>query len=474
MHAIQRPGIFMHGLFVLGALASPNSVLAQVTDPRITYWVFNLDGHHGHSTNATINATVSTIFADVYPAQMRYTSNNVYLQATGIPTYDVGPFPDGNPNIPGNQNRLFRIPRSPQPAGVPTNTGLGAIGVWVNGVVMFNAKDARSYNNLGFWNQNAVFVEADGFDSALGHPAMGGLYHHHQRPIALLTQLGDRPGVHSPLIGYAFDGFPIYGPYAYANTDGTGGITRIRSSYRLRNITVRQTSPDGTPLLENQYGPAVAPPYVLGYYIEDFEYVAGLGDLDAHNGRTCVTPEFPGGTYTYFTTTNQDDTSAYPYAVGPQYYGVVATDTVTRTVTVPGGASTFTATSAIPCISIWSQPVSTNSDAGSAATFTVSLRYGPNATFQWRKSALPLSDGGQISGVTTASLSISSLSPANAGIYDCVITGECGNLTSSVATLTVIVDIPSVSSLGLMILAVALFAAGACILQRRHRCGTLC
>jgi len=452
----------------VATLAPLGFVQAQVTDPRITYWVFNLDGHHGHSTNAAINAAVSMIFADVYPAQTRYTSANVYLLATGIPTYDVGPFPDGNPNIPSNQNRLFRIPRSPQPAGSPTNTGLGAIGVWVNGVVLFNPKDAHSYINQGIWNQNAVVVEADGFDAALGHPAMGGVYHHHQRPVALVAQLGDIPGVHSPMVGYAFDGFPIYGPYAYANPDGTGGITRIRSSYRLRDFTVRQTLPDGTPLPANQWGPAVAPTYVLGYYIEDFEYVAGLGDLDQHNGRTCITPEFPGGTYTYFTTTNDDDTSAYPYTVGPQYYGVVATDTVNRTVSVPGGASTFTATSAIPCTSIWSQPISTSGNAGSTSTFTISLRYGPNAAFNWRKNAVPLSDGGPISGATSTTLTISNLTPADAGSYDCVVSGTCGSLTSSAATLTVIVDIPSVSSLGLLICALGLLAAGAVILHRQR------
>ena len=40
---------------------------------------------------------------------------------------------------------------------------------------------------------------------------------------------------HSPLIGFAYDGFPIYGAYGYKNTDGTGGVARIKSGYSLKN-----------------------------------------------------------------------------------------------------------------------------------------------------------------------------------------------------------------------------------------------
>jgi len=77
------------------------------------------------------------------------------------------------------------------------------------------------------------------------------------------------------------------------NPDGSGGITRIRSSYQTRAITQRHTLPDGTVLTPAQYGPDVSGTYPLGYYAEDHEYVSGLGDLDAYNGRFAVTPEYP-------------------------------------------------------------------------------------------------------------------------------------------------------------------------------------
>jgi hypothetical protein len=66
----------------------------------------------------------------------------------------------------------------------------------------------------------------------------------------------------------------------------------------------------------------------LGYYAEDYEYVKGLGDLDEHNGRFAVTPEYPNGTYAYYVTINADGSSAYPYTLGPTYYGVVATEDI--------------------------------------------------------------------------------------------------------------------------------------------------
>src|SRR6266496_3074593 len=93
------------------------------------------------------------------------------------------------------------INRNPQPAAAGTNTAtpLGPIGVFLNGVPLFNPKDAMSYNNQNIWHQNAAVVEASSFDTALGHPApqqgatgnpLPGDYHHHQLSPSLDAQLG--------------------------------------------------------------------------------------------------------------------------------------------------------------------------------------------------------------------------------------------------------------------------------------------
>src|SRR5262249_39562613 len=195
-----------------------------------------------------------------------------------------------------------------------TSTPLGPVGAWTNGVAIFNSLDARSYLNQNIWHQNAIVVEAVSFDACLGHPAPDGTYHHHQNASCLY---GANPNAHSDLLGYAFDGFPVYGPYAYVNADGTGGITRMRSSYATRAITQRHTLPDGTALTPAQYGPDVSATYPLGYYAEDYVYTAGSGDLDASNGRFAAAPEYPNGTYAYYVTVDADGHSVYPYDVGP-------------------------------------------------------------------------------------------------------------------------------------------------------------
>ena len=283
--------------------------------PVISSWLLNRTGATGYSG----------ILANVQ--QIRYSDSAVYINATDIPTYNIGPFP-GNPGIPADQSFVLKIPRNPvAQTGTRTSTPMGPIGIWRNGVALFNSLDGMSYQNQNIWHQNAVVAEAGGFDDCLGHPAPGGVYHHHQNPRCLYTIT---PTQHSPLLGYAFDGFPIYGAYGYTNSNGTGGIKRINSSYQYRSITQRRTLPDGTVLQSSQYGPDVSTTNPLGKYNEDFEYVAGLGDLDEFNGRTAVTPEYPNGTYAYYVTIYEDGTSAYPYYLATQYYGVVATENITQ------------------------------------------------------------------------------------------------------------------------------------------------
>ena len=258
---------------------------------------------------------------------------------------------------------------------------------------------------------------------------MTGVYHHHVKPIALQTQLGERSDVHSPLLGYAFDGFPIYGAYAYTNTDGTGPIKRMVSSYRLRNITSRTSGPAIGPSGTNANGTYLTTgSQPLGAYIEDFEFVAGLGDLDAYNGRACITPEFPGGTYCYFATINADGSPAYPYLIGPSYNGTFVSQ---AGATVPAGTSSQAFAASFPCASIWSQPSPVASAClGSGATFSTKVRYGANVTFQWRKGGVALSNGARVAGATTESLVLNGLIIADAGSYDCVVSTPATELRS--------------------------------------------
>jgi hypothetical protein len=344
------------------------------TNPAIINWLQNttVTGRHYVSGNSTpIND------ADLVNVQsVQYNSTHSYISATGIPSYVTGPFLDGNPSVATAQNSIFKVPLNPvQNTGTLVETTPGNIGVFINGVALFDWRDGVAWNNSTGalcggpgnpacpggpgatmdWNRDAIPAEMGGFDCSKGHPAMGN-YHHHQNPSAFKLDLVvlsnicntyDADGLyaidsttHSPLIGFAYDGFPIYGAYAYANTNGTGAITRMRSSYELSGASTRLN------------GPNVNATYFDGYFKEDYVFVSHPGQsdyLDEHNGRFCVTPEYPAGTYAYFTTVDENWNSAYPYVVGPTFYGTIVVSTVTS---IPGGTTTYNPSTGISDIDI--------------------------------------------------------------------------------------------------------------------------
>lgn len=335
------------------------------TDPAITSWLFNTTGATG-SHYVSGNSTPIPDTAQVNVQLVQYSNNYSYINCSGFPAYVVGPYQDGNPALATNNNWLFQIPLNPtENTGTKTDTPLGAIGIFINGVPMYDYKDAMSYSSSsmqddgmgdGVWNRNAILAEMDGFDCAKGHPSPvfaqgppppqleGGSYHHHQNPTAFNLDLIELSTVcdlylsdglytldstqHSPLIGFAFDGFPVYGGYGYANpNDAQSPIKRMQSSYKERQITQRTHYADGTDVVD---GPPVNATYPIGWYKEDYEFDAQHGDLDEHNGRFCVTPEYPQGTYAYFATVDENWNSAYPYIVGPTFYGIVQEDNFTN------------------------------------------------------------------------------------------------------------------------------------------------
>lgn len=324
--------------------------------PQITSWLQNTTQTGTYYVDGNPTVLENNILVNCQ--KVEYSDDFVYVHATGVPAYTTGPFNDGNPSQASDQESIFKIPLNPQPnTGNPSSTTPGNIGIFINGVALFDYRDGVAWNSTTMslcggpgnppcpggmgaendWNRDAIPAERPGFDCAKGHPAMGN-YHHHQNPSAFkldlevvsdICNIYDADGLyviseteHSPLIGFAYDGFPIYGAYGYKNADGTGGITRIKSSYALRDMTTRTTAPDGTPV---DVGPDVSDDYPLGYFKEDYEFIAHPGEedyLDVHNGRFCVTPEYPNGTYAYFATVDENWNSAYPYVVGPDFYGV--------------------------------------------------------------------------------------------------------------------------------------------------------
>jgi len=330
-------------------LMSSITIHAQ-TNPIIRNWLQNTTQMGMYYMKGNSTAISNNILANVQKVQFSNTS--VYISTNGIPAYPTGPFQDGNPSVAQSQNGIFKFPLIPQKnTGVPSATTGGNIGLFINGVALFDYRDAVSWNNaegrlrggplqgMGdrIWNRDAVVAERIGFDCSKGHPAMGN-YHHHQNPSTFkldrkniydVCNLYDadglyalNPATHSPLLGFAYDGFPIYGAYAFKNTDGTGDIVRMKSSFQLRVITERTHYANGNDVID---GPPVNATYPLGYFREDYEFISHPNEsdyVDEHNGRFCKTPEYPDGTYAYFCTVDENWNSAYPYAVGPTFYGI--------------------------------------------------------------------------------------------------------------------------------------------------------
>ena len=290
-------------MLILIPLLSMTSLLlhchASVTNPAIISWM----------PTTGINS-VYNVHDNVW--KVEYSATYAYVSTNSIPSHTMGPW-KANPNDASGQGYTFKIPLSITQATSHETVGLGTVGVWKNGVSIYSPEDGRSYNNRGVWFRNAYVFEAISFDSCKGHPQLQGVYHYHINPICLYSYQDS--SVHSPILGYMFDGVPVYGSYGYSSAnDSSSAIVRILSSYQT-NSALSSSGRTG--------GPSVDSSYPLGSFIQDYIYTQGLGHLDEYNGRWGVTPEYPNGVYAYFATIESDYTPAYPYIVGPKYYGVV-------------------------------------------------------------------------------------------------------------------------------------------------------
>ncbi len=132
------------------------------------------------------------------------------ISTNALPNHSTGVFPiqttdpayryDRNPNRISEQTILMRIPANPTEAATPNCLRPGPIGYMLTGVALFDALDANS--------QDAPAHEVQ--DRCSGHPQQQGQYHYHNASDCLIDNAGKR-GQHSDLVGYAADGFGIYG-----------------------------------------------------------------------------------------------------------------------------------------------------------------------------------------------------------------------------------------------------------------------
>jgi YHYH protein/FG-GAP repeat len=287
-------------------------------------------------------------------------NGTITVQAAGLPYHSYG-----NPaavNIPTIQDYNVTLPlragtNDPSTILYPISNGI--IGYWLNGVAMFSPSAATG-SPQGFptvpagFNYNAAFESGQelgynfGEDLAGGHAAPGGIYHYHDFSfqsawlsgtgaitdspaasgvadafqISYLNGYFTHPDGHSKILGWSIDGYPVYGPYGYDNPkDNTSVVRYMKTGYQLKNINYRRGT-NANDIIT----------YPMGIFIQDYEFV-GSGDLDTHNGRYCITPDYPNGTYAYFVTVDEKATASsldlvpvYPYVIGNSFYGIPQQD----------------------------------------------------------------------------------------------------------------------------------------------------
>jgi hypothetical protein len=372
----------------ISATISFFTATTQGQDSRTNSWLTTYSGQYARVflTDADKTAGTSVItwarnslsqstpaYAGVH--EVYSSANWVYLRTSGLGSHTMGPWylNAGHttvfPNVPINGKVLYRIPRSPVTNATHALTGGGPIGYFVDGVAMFDGRDAFYWNGTadvsgsGSWNRDAWVNEGVTFDPGYAHQPGSGQYHYHASPIALRYLLGDNvdyvpatktysantnaPTKHSPILAWVRDGFPVYGPFGYSNpTNPASGVRRMVSGYTLRNgangtDNLATTGRTAIPAWATRAGetamtgPAVSTSYPLGRYLEDNAYLGDLinpatgsnfilgVDFDPNewNTRWCVTPEFPNGTWAYFLCITANGTPAYPYNIGRTYFG---------------------------------------------------------------------------------------------------------------------------------------------------------
>ena len=230
-------------------------------------------------------------------------NDHCVLESNNIPNHNTGEGSSRNfvapvAEIPGT----FTIPRNPkQQASATALDQRSYDAILLNGVVVDilsagcyrpngNRVDANGNVAIGCRSTDKWLLDplgpgvGFGADKHNAHTQPNGLYHYHGNPMAMFD---DHPGTDgSPVIGFAADGFPIYGSYF---KDATGTVRKAKSGYTLKSGTRPSSASDPGGTYD-------------GMYVDDFEFT-DAGDLDQCNGMTV------NGQYAYYVT------DSYPWVI---------------------------------------------------------------------------------------------------------------------------------------------------------------
>ena len=239
------------------------------------------------------------------------------ISSNDIPNHD---FNDANASFATNVaevDKSFSFPINPSLANATTQLALGVVNViLLNGVVVdilpaacYDVGDEPLGNEkIGCggdqidnpWRYDPMSsLNSFGTDSHNAHVQPDGTYHYHGNPVALFAQDCSTATAESPVIGFAADGFPVYGSCI---EDGNGDITEVTSSWSLKNSGGLRQAVSGYTTPVGGTGNIASDNYD-GQFRGDYEYTANQGDLDECNGMTV------DGQYGYYVT------SSFPWIV---------------------------------------------------------------------------------------------------------------------------------------------------------------
>ena len=305
-------------------LSGCNGYIADANDASQTSTDIATPEHHSHGENEnhthdSIDITnkilenratncaeyANTYTSDVLDIQrdLDFEGNLEIVLENGKCLFNTNSIPNHNFNDGGAHfatavsevNKTFKVTQTPTPAASTTPLSLRTDNaIFLNGVKLdllaagcFGIGDGR----IGCHKINAPFrydpmspASSFGTDSHNAHTQPDGTYHYHGNPNALFHS---DQAIESPIVGFAADGYPIYGSYF----DDNGTVRKAASSYQLKS---------GTRVAQNGINPGGS---YDGTYIDDYEYVKSLGDLDECNGMTI------NGSYGYYIT------DAYPWVL---------------------------------------------------------------------------------------------------------------------------------------------------------------
>jgi len=289
-----------------GDLIAPADIISTDTTTLTKQW-------NNEFVNALTDIQV-TSFARNDGVSVSLDSGNLYVQSHTIPNHTLDGLHyehSGHATLDGESIEFdavsYTIPKRDlaniPPTGNSQKQGKGPVAVAVNGIPVYNIKSEESWKGEGEWHYSTV---TKNHDPDSGHASVeDGILHYHvfSPRVAGLTEWSTTE--HSPIVGWALDGLPIYGPYGYGGAQGidSNSIVRIKSKWAVRSGT-RQSGPGGA---------------YTGQFIEDWEPTAGSGDeyVDEYNVRYARTPESPNTPIRFYVATvDENNKPVFPFHVG--------------------------------------------------------------------------------------------------------------------------------------------------------------